>query len=144
MKHKSIIYFILMTIVYFVICDGTDVVHYYMNKSQYTEYQAVIVDFKTTGSRYRDYYCIVEYYETDGAYCTADYIKREYGDKEGSQIIINIASDGRIYRKGYIKYMSHMRISIIYFIFLVYFVLRFVDRKRKGGRRASPKMESNK
>lgn len=144
MKHKNIIYLILITIVYFVLCDGTDVVHYYMNKSQYTEYQAVIVDFKTTGSRYRNYYCTVEYYETDGAYCTADYIKREYGDREGNRITINIASDGRIYRKGYIRYMSHIRISIMYLLFLVCSALEFVNRKRKGGRRASPKMESNK
>lgn len=131
-KYKNIIYFIGITVILLLACGITDVIHYYANQLQYTEYEATIINFEETSGRYRNYYCTVEYYDEDGNYSVIDYVYREYEDEEGDQITIYITDEGEVYRKGYIKYMNHMRLSMLYGIYLFCSLVGLISRKVGG------------
>lgn len=127
-RYKDIIFTVLITIIVFLTSGITDVIDYYSNSSSYEEYEATIVDFWETSGRYRNYYCEVEYY-VEGIKTVEDNVNREYGDLEGDQITIYVGNQGNIYRKGYIKYMNHMRITMIYTVYLLCIIIGFIRRK---------------
>ncbi|MBE5942204.1 MAG: hypothetical protein E7264_06665 [Lachnospiraceae bacterium] len=127
-KYKDVIIFITVTILLLSVTDIRDVIDYYADSDSYVEYVAEILDFGETSGRYRNYYCLVEYYD-DKVKVVEDCVYREYGDSLGDQIKIYVTDEGRIYRKGYVKYMNHMRISMIYLIYLICTVIGSIKRK---------------